>query len=83
MVHFYAIIIIPLSNDDFMLIPIRCFTCGALVADKWEEYQQLKEQDLAPEEIFKKLDLDRYCCRRMLLSQVDLVDDVLKFSRQQ
>ncbi|HME51880.1 MAG TPA: DNA-directed RNA polymerase subunit N [Candidatus Lokiarchaeia archaeon] len=66
-----------------MLIPIRCFTCGALVADKWEEYQQLKEQDLAPEEIFKKLDLDRYCCRRMLLAHVDLVDDVLKFSRQQ
>ena len=66
-----------------MLIPIRCFTCGALVADKWEEYQQLKEQDIAPEEIFKKLDLDRYCCRRMLLAHVDLVDDVLKFSRQQ
>lgn len=66
-----------------MLIPIRCFTCGTLIADKWEEYQQLKEQDLAPEEIFKKLDLDRYCCRRMLLAHVDLVDDVLKFSRQQ
>ena len=66
-----------------MLIPIRCFTCGNLVADKWEEYQQLKEQDLAPEEIFKKLDLDRYCCRRMLLAHVDLIDDVLKFSRQQ
>jgi DNA-directed RNA polymerase subunit N (RpoN/RPB10) len=66
-----------------MLIPIRCFTCGGLIADKWEEYQQLKEQDLAPEEIFKKLDIDRYCCRRMLLAHVDLVDDVLKFSRQQ
>lgn len=66
-----------------MLIPIRCFTCGNLIADKWEEYQQLKEQDLAPEEIFKKLDLDRYCCRRMLIAHVDLIDDVLKFSRQQ
>jgi DNA-directed RNA polymerase subunit N (RpoN/RPB10) len=66
-----------------MLIPIRCFTCGALVADKWEEYQHLKEQDIAPDEIFKKLDLDRFCCRRMLIAHVDLVDDVLKFSRQQ
>ncbi len=66
-----------------MLIPIRCFTCGTLVADKWEEYQQLKEQDIAPDEIFKRLDLDRFCCKRMLIAHVDLVDDVLKFSRQQ
>jgi DNA-directed RNA polymerase subunit N (RpoN/RPB10) len=66
-----------------MLIPIRCFTCGTLVADKWEEYQQLKEQDVPPEEIFKRLDLDRFCCKRMLIAHVDLVDDVLKFSRQQ
>lgn len=66
-----------------MLIPIRCFTCGTLVADKWEEYQQLKEQDVAPDEIFKRLDLERFCCRRMLVAHVDLVDDVLKFSRQQ
>ncbi len=66
-----------------MLIPIRCFTCGMLIADKWEEYLQLKEQDVSPDEIFKKLDLDRYCCRRMLIAHVDLVDDVLKFSRQQ
>ncbi len=66
-----------------MLIPIRCFTCGTLVADKWEEYQKLKAQDKSPEEIFKALDLERFCCRRMLIAHVDLIDDVLKFSRQQ
>ncbi|MFP6577160.1 MAG: DNA-directed RNA polymerase subunit N, partial [Candidatus Nitrosopelagicus sp.] len=22
-----------------MLIPVRCFTCGNLIADKFEEYQ--------------------------------------------
>ncbi len=66
-----------------MLIPIRCFTCGTLVADKWDEYLKLKEQDVPPEEIFKTLDLDRFCCRRMLTAHVDLIDDVLKFSRQQ
>ncbi|RLF24282.1 MAG: DNA-directed RNA polymerase subunit N, partial [Thermoprotei archaeon] len=21
-----------------MIIPVRCFTCGALIADKWEEF---------------------------------------------
>ncbi len=65
-----------------MIIPIRCFTCGTLIADKWEEYCQLKDT-VAPEELFKKLDLERYCCRRMLIAHVDLIDDVMKFSRQQ
>ena len=66
-----------------MIIPIRCFTCGNLIADKWDEYNQLKDNGVAPEEIFKKLDLERYCCRRMLIAHVDLIDDIMKFSRQQ
>ena len=52
-----------------MIIPIRCFTCGNLVADKWDEFLQLKEQEVPEAEIFKKLDLPRYCCRRMLIGQ--------------
>jgi DNA-directed RNA polymerase subunit N (RpoN/RPB10) len=24
-----------------MLIPIRCFTCGAMIANKWEDYCRL------------------------------------------
>ena len=66
-----------------MIIPIRCFTCGALVADKWEEFNHLKDQGISMEDIFKKLDLDRFCCRRMLVGHVDLVDDIMRFSRQQ
>lgn len=66
-----------------MIIPIRCFTCGTLVADKWEDYNHLKDQGITPEEIFKKLDLERFCCRRMLTAHVDLVDDIMRFSRQQ
>ena len=28
-----------------MIIPIRCFTCGKLIADKWLEYEeQLQEE---------------------------------------
>ena len=25
-----------------MIIPIRCFTCGKVIADKWEDYKKLK-----------------------------------------
>jgi len=25
-----------------MIIPIRCFTCGKVIADKWNDYNKLK-----------------------------------------
>ena len=25
-----------------MIIPVRCFTCGKVLADKWEDYNKLK-----------------------------------------
>jgi len=27
-----------------MIIPIRCFTCGGILADKWNAYQALVQQ---------------------------------------
>jgi len=66
-----------------MIIPIRCFTCGKLIADKWLEYEQrvqkLKEdhtddlEDVHMKDIFIDLGFKRYCCKRMLLSHVDMV----------
>ena len=25
-----------------MIIPVKCFTCGKVIADKWEDYNKLK-----------------------------------------
>jgi len=78
-----------------MIIPIRCFTCGKVIADKWYGYLKLVEEEkekkgqtddsilnLNSNEVEKtpegialdKLKLNRYCCRRMMLSHVDLID---------
>lgn len=63
-----------------MIIPIRCFTCGKLVADKWEEFKQrLREGDDAGA-ILDSMRLKRICCRRMLVSHVDLFEEFMKFS---
>lgn len=76
-----------------MIIPIKCFTCGKVLADKYRYYQTevrkiklardmevndivylTKEfSDKTPEgEILDKLNLTRYCCRRHLLTHVDI-----------
>lgn len=65
-----------------MIIPIRCFTCGALIADKWEEYSRRVRQGEDPKAILDSMGLKRYCCRRMLLSHTNLIDEVIPFSQK-
>jgi DNA-directed RNA polymerase subunit N (RpoN/RPB10) len=73
-----------------MIIPIRCFTCGKVMADKVDyyinEYEKLKKNNLQnkdalfkdfdniqTKELLDSLGLTRYCCRRNLISNVDLM----------
>ncbi len=66
-----------------MIIPIRCFSCGKLIANHYKPYLELIEKGEPAEEAFKKLGLERFCCQRMIVSHVDLIDDLLKFPRLQ
>lgn len=61
------------------MVPIRCFTCGALIGDKWEEFIRRVKNGENPGKVLDDLGLKRYCCRRMLLSNVEVIDDVLKY----
>ena len=62
-----------------MLIPIRCFTCGGLIADKQEEFDSRVREGEDPGKVLTSLDVTRYCCRRMLLSSADVIDQVLPY----
>jgi DNA-directed RNA polymerase subunit N len=55
------------------MIPVRCFTCGKVVSGVWDEYKRrIKAEDTG--KVLDDLGIDRYCCRRMLLAHVELVD---------
>ena len=62
-----------------MLVPVRCFTCGSLVSDKFEEYQNKVKSGEEPAKILDSLGIERYCCRRMLLTTVKTIQQVLPF----
>ncbi|MEM1508874.1 MAG: DNA-directed RNA polymerase subunit N [Thermofilaceae archaeon] len=62
-----------------MIIPVRCFTCGALIGDKWQRFSERVKRGENPSKILDELNIKRYCCRRMLLSHVELIDEVLKY----
>lgn len=62
-----------------MIIPVRCFTCGKLIGDKWEEFARRVKAGEEPGDVLDGLGVKRYCCRRMLLSHVEVIDEVLRF----
>lgn len=72
-----------------MIIPVRCFSCGKVIASDYVKFSnKMKEirangREPTHEEIastMDDLDVHRYCCRRMIMSHTDLIDEVLPFS---
>ncbi len=61
-----------------MLIPVRCFSCNSVISQKWPKYKKMVDNNIPVDVIFKDLNIKRYCCKRMLLSHVDYIDDVIK-----
>jgi DNA-directed RNA polymerases I, II, and III subunit RPABC5 len=76
-----------------MIIPVKCFTCGKVLANKYQFYlREVRKKKIAdkmnvdnviyltkenvektPEgDILDKLQLDKMCCRRHILTHVDI-----------
>ena len=76
-----------------MIIPVKCFTCGNVLADLYEYYKRevrvLKYKENLPNDeviyfsktnvtktpearILDKIKLTKICCRRHMLSHVDI-----------
>ena len=62
-----------------MLVPVRCFTCGNLIADKYDDYQTKVKAGEDPQKVLNDLGISRYCCRRMLLTTVETIQQVIPF----
>ena len=59
-----------------MIIPVRCFTCGKVIGNLWNKYATLKDEK-SIEEALDDLKLNKMCCRRMMISHVNLIDDLI------
>ena len=76
-----------------MIIPVKCFTCGKVLANKYRFYQvEIKKRKIskslevdkiiyltednidktAEGEVLDILGLNKYCCRRHMLTHVDI-----------
>lgn len=72
-----------------MIIPVRCFTCGRVMADIVDYYENEKakiEENKNVDKLYKNFDkihtahildnlgLKRYCCRRNLIANIDMME---------
>lgn len=62
-----------------MIIPVRCFTCGKVIGDKWEDFTRRVREGEDAGIVLDNLEVTRYCCRRMLLAHVEIIDEIIKF----
>lgn len=62
-----------------MEFPVRCFTCGAVIGDLYEEYKKLVPQ--GADKALDQLGVTRYCCRRMFVSHVEMIETINKYNR--
>ena len=78
-----------------MIIPIKCFTCGTVIANKYRYYREqvrLRKLQIDPNSVdqviyltseysqktpegivLDEMNLNKMCCRRHMLSHVDLL----------
>ena len=62
-----------------MIIPVRCFTCGKVVGSSYEVYQDAIKKGKKGKEALDATGLTRFCCRRMILSHVDLIKEAAPY----
>ncbi len=62
-----------------MIIPVRCFTCGKVIGHLWEEYKRRVERGEDPGKVLDDLGIKKECCRRMFISHIEMIDEVIKY----
>lgn len=69
-----------MSISTNMIIPVRCFTCGKVIGHMENRYNELKDAGMPIPAIYKELGVQRICCKRMLLLNVNAADRMSEYT---
>lgn len=55
------------------MIPIRCLSCNKILAHYYDEIENIRYSNETPDvSFFHKNNIKRYCCKKILLTYVDI-----------
>ena len=63
-----------------MIIPIRCYSCGRITANKWNMYIHKVNNGTSNKDALNELNIDKMCCRQLFLCNVELIDKINKYN---
>ena len=63
-----------------MSVPVRCYTCGKILACFEEPYAEKLESGSSRKEALDSLGLTRDCCRNIMMSTVDHLANIMPHS---
>jgi DNA-directed RNA polymerase subunit N (RpoN/RPB10) len=59
--------------QKMIILPIRCFTCNKILAHLTDD---LEKEFPAKDNFFNKHNIKRYCCKRILMTSVNIFNKV-------
>ena len=59
--------------------PQRCFSCNKIIGHLWEDYDKMKKNKKFSD-ICKTMGVERYCCKRMFLTQKNFYNDFSQYT---
>jgi DNA-directed RNA polymerase, subunit N (EC 2.7.7.6) len=59
-----------------MQVPVRCLSCGKVIGDRYDEFQERTGDGEDAGEVLDDLGLEKYCCRTVFLTHVDNIEEV-------
>ena len=62
-----------------MQFPVRCPSCGKVLSDKYEEFEERTNGGEDAGEVLDDLGVEKYCCRTVFLTHVESIDEVGKY----
>ena len=63
-----------------MIIPVRCFTCGKVTGNKYNQYKELLAAGMQFENIMKEIGMTRMCCKEYFI-HVDCAEEFSKYTQ--
>ena len=54
------------------MLPIRCFSCNKVLGNYNQIFEEYKKNSNEYQDFFEKLNIKRYCCRKIFLTHVDI-----------
>ncbi len=59
-----------------MQFPVRCPSCGKVLSDKYEDFEERTSEEEDAKEVLDDLGVEKYCCRTIFLTHVESIDEV-------